>query len=333
MGIGLPLLLFVALAWRMIPEADLLLQEFITLYARFYSRLRSGSEMTQALSERLRDPNTLNTLFGDGDGVGAINAFLQTTQSVGAVAGQMLIAVAVSIYWTADQVRFERVWLSLLSPQRRGVARTQWRAIEAGVGAYLRSELAQSIAAGAILALGYWLLGVPYPSVLALVAALAWLIPLAGGLLGVAAVIVLTWSLGPVTVIAAAALTTAVYLLMEMVVEPRLYTRTRYWRVLVLLIMLAMTDAFGILGLIISPPLATALQILIDGMLLRPTPLPAPTVTSVVDLSGVHAELESTRSLIEDESAPLSPRIADLFGRLQALVREAEQIQDKEPAA
>ena len=124
-GIGLPLLLFVALAWRMIPEADLLLQEFITLYARFYSRLRSGSEMTQALSERLRDPNTLNTLFGDGDGVGAINAFLQTTQSVGAVAGQMLIAVAVSIYWTADQVRFERVWLSLLSPQRRGVARTQ----------------------------------------------------------------------------------------------------------------------------------------------------------------------------------------------------------------
>ena len=173
----------------------------------------------------------------------------------------------------------------------------------------------------------------PYPSVLALVAALAWLIPLAGGLLGVAAVIVLTWSLGPVTVIASAALTTAVYLLMEMVVEPRLYTRTRYWRVLVLLIMLAMTDAFGILGLIISPPLATALQILIDGMLLRPTPLPAPTVTSVVDLSGVHAELESTRSLIEDESAPLSPRIADLFGRLQALVREAEQIQDKEPAA
>ncbi len=55
---------------------------------------------------------------------------------------------------------------------------------------------------------------------------------------------------------------------MEFYLEPRLYTRTRYWRVLVLLIMLAMTDAFGLLGLLASPPLATALQIWINNLLI-----------------------------------------------------------------
>ena len=330
-GIGLPLLLFALIAWRMSAEIDLALQELITLYARFYSSLRSGSEMTQSLAERLRDPTTLNALFGDGQSEVFVGSIVQAIQNAGAIVSQLLIAVVVSIYWAADRLRFERLWLSLLSPEARAAARTQWRAMEAGVGAYLRSESVQGILAGALLTLAYWLLGLPYPFALAFLGALAWLIPLVGGLLGVTAAAILAWNMGLFGITAAVILTTAVYLFMEFYLEPRLYTRARYWRVLVLLVMLAMTDAFGLLGLLVSPPLATALQIWINSLLISTAP--APQTTLSVDLGEVHAKLALARTLIEDEAAQASPRIAHLFDRLEELVDEVEQIQSNAPAA
>ena len=327
-GIGLPLLLLAMIIWRISAEADLALQELIMFYARIYSKLRSGGEMARSVTEHLRDPASLNVLFGEGEGF--IGAAVEVIRNAGAIASQLLIAVVVSIYWTADRVRFERLWLSLLSPEARALARTQWRAMEAGVGAYLRSELIQCIATGALLTLAYWLIGLPYPFLLAFIAALAWLIPLVGGLIGVAAAALLAWNMGLFGVIAATSLTTAVYLAMEFYLEPRLYTRTRYWRVRVLLIMLAMTDAFGLLGLLASPPLATALQIWINNLLIPPAPARPATG---IDLGEVHAKLARARTLIEGEPASSSPRIAHLFDRLEELADEVEQLQSKAPAA
>jgi len=323
-GIGLPLLLLAWVGWWMSGEIDSVLKEGITLYARLYSRLRSGGEMTTALSDRLRDPATLNALFGEGNDTLFVGSAVKAVSSVGTVVSQLLIAVVVSIYWTADRARFERLWLSLLSPNARALARSHWRAMESGVGAYLRSETIQSILAGVALSFAYWALGMPYPVSAAFVAALAWLIPLVGGVLGMAAIAVLGWHLGPVGVAAAVLVTMVVYLVLELYVEPRLYTRARYWRVLILLIMLAMTDAFGLLGLLVSPPLATALQIWINGLLTPQAPVQA--AEAGVSLSDVHARLAEARELIEAGEAHSTPRIADLFDRLEELVAEAEEM-------
>jgi predicted PurR-regulated permease PerM len=79
------------------------------------------------------------------------------------------VILFLSIYWIINQIHFERLWLSLLPTGLRRQARDIWRTIEIDLGAYMRSELFQSLAAGLLLGLGYWALGSPYPVLLALI--------------------------------------------------------------------------------------------------------------------------------------------------------------------
>ena len=55
-----------------------------------------------------------------------------------------------------------------------------WRAVEQAIGRYLRQELALALTAALLLGAGYALLGLPYPSALALLAFFGWFIPLLG---------------------------------------------------------------------------------------------------------------------------------------------------------
>ncbi|MCZ7672142.1 MAG: AI-2E family transporter [Chloroflexi bacterium] len=74
-----------------------------------------------------------------------------------------LVILFLSLYWSLDRVRFERLWLSLLPPEQRARARDIWQTIESDLGSYIRSEVAQSLLAGLLLGLGYWALGSPTP--------------------------------------------------------------------------------------------------------------------------------------------------------------------------
>lgn len=323
LGIGIPLGLLAFVGWRLLTETDPLINDLLALYVQAYSGLQNGSEMMQNLAARLPSPTSLTAFATDEQSQEFIDAVVNSGVSFGNVFSQLLIAVVVSIYWTADRMRFERVWLSLLSPEQRVRARTQWRTLEAGVGSYLRSELIQSIIAGGLLALGYWLLDFRYPVILAFLAAVAWFIPLVGGLLALIPVAIFGLMLGPVVTVIALIFTLAVFLVMELFVEPRVYTRERYWRVVVLLVMLAMFDAFGLLGLLAAPPLATAIQLWLNEILVPPPKVEAEV--PALDLSDIHAKLEAARALIRNAETPPSPRILNLFERLEELVVEVEE--------
>jgi len=56
--------------------------------------------------------------------------------------------------------------------------------------------------------------------------------------------------------------TIAVFAFLQIWVEPRLYGANRVSPVLVVLILMVMAQAFGILGMLIAPPLAATIQIL-----------------------------------------------------------------------
>jgi predicted PurR-regulated permease PerM len=339
-GVGLGGLVGVLalVSWRMVVELEPLANDLIALYVQLYSGLQTGSGLMQAIAGRLPDPTSLGASVGDEQTEAFIAAVVSGTRSAGTIGSQLLIAVVVSIYWTADRLRFERLWLSLLPPEQRGRARSRWRALEKGVGTYLRSELIQSLIAGTALAALYWLLGFRYPVLLAFISAVSWLIPLVGAPIAVAAVLLFGWNLGPLTVAGAAALTVGVFLVLDLYVEPRLYTSDQVWRVLVLLVMLAMVDAFGFIGLLVAPPLATAIYLWLDDLLAPPAL--ATQTTPSLDLADVHAKLELARSLIQEGDEPASPRINNLFERLEDLVDEVEGIDEvreveleKSPAA
>ena len=189
-------------------------------------------------------------------------ALLGVTQGIGGALSDAFIILFLSIYWSINQGHFERLWLSLLPSGQRSQARDIWRTIELDLGAYIRSEVVQSLLAALLLGLGYWLLGSPYPALLALIGALAWLIPVVGAPLAM----ILPLLIGLLTSVQLG-LTTALYTLVVLIalqvwVEPRLFRRKWNNPILTLVILLAMADAFGLLGIILAPPLSAVCQIL-----------------------------------------------------------------------
>jgi predicted PurR-regulated permease PerM len=252
-------------------------------------------------------------------------AVLTLTQNIGAVVGQFFLAMVLSIYWTADQVRFERFWLSLFPAGQRPHAREVWYALESQVGAYIRSEVVQSVIAGLLLAPGFWLMGIDYPVLWALLISLAWLIPLVGGFIFLIPLWLMAWaSDGAVTATASVLYTVAVLTFMEFFIERRLYTQTRYTHVLVILVMLMLTSAFGLVGLLLAPVLATAIEIVL-AKLADTTSRATVESTAEIDVSALQARLGEIRQSVSTLGTPSTLRLANIVDRLEDLVTQTAE--------
>ena len=149
-----------------------------------------GSAIQQALLGRLPPPSKLFEAITGDQGQLVLPALLGITQSITVVVSGVFIILFLSIYWSINQIHFERLWLSLLPSGQRKQARGIWRTVEPDTGAYIRSQVIHSLLAGLLLGLGYWLIGSPYPALLALIGALACLIPVVGPALALISVLI-----------------------------------------------------------------------------------------------------------------------------------------------
>ena len=105
----------------------------------------------------------LTALLGRHGGQ-AVRLVLGTAFGAASAVVDIVLVVVLSIYWASDCAYFERFWLSLLPLPERASARDLWRMLETELGAYVRSEIAQSLLAGVLLGAGYHLLGLSYPA-------------------------------------------------------------------------------------------------------------------------------------------------------------------------
>ncbi len=310
------------------PEFQALASNLPRSYALTRNSWLAGSYIQQIIAQNFPD---LNNLF-QAVTAGQWNVFMQNF--VGLTLGsltlfsQISIVIVLSIYWSADQEHFKRLWLSLLPSEWRGRAREIWQNIESEIGAYLRSELIQSLLAIIILGIGYQLIGLQYPVLLALIGAVGWLIVWIGGLVAVIPALLVGLSINPLTGLAAAVFTIVVLAFLEFVVEPLLFDNRRLSSLLVVIMVLAMVEQYGAFGFFIAPPLAAALQIFARE-LVRPSKTPAvelqPPPTIQIDL--LKERLSSVRTIIAAQPEPPSPEIISLANRLDDLINQAAQEQ------
>ena len=139
-----------------------------------------GTSFQQTLVAQLPAPSQLFEAVTGSEGQLVLPALLGFTQGMVDVVSGGLVVLFLSLYWIANQIHFERLWLSLLPSEQRKQARDIWRTIEPDLGAYIRSQVLHSLLAGLLFGLGYWAIGSPYPAMLALVGALTCLIPMVG---------------------------------------------------------------------------------------------------------------------------------------------------------
>jgi predicted PurR-regulated permease PerM len=279
-----------------------------------------GSVFQQALNRWLPTPNKLFEAITSQRQL-MLSAILGFTQGMGGFVSGFFVILFLSIYWSINQNHFERLWLSLLPAEQRKHARDIWRTLEHDLGAYIRSEIIQSLLAVLLLGTGYWMLGSPYPALLAVVGAVAWLVPVVGAVLAVMLPLLLGLLTGAELSLFTVLYTLVVLIALQVWVEPRLFKRQWHNPILTLVILLAMADALGLLGIILAPVLSVVCQILwnlIVSNRLAPT-----TVVQVSDLKERQARL---RLVIEEMEGPPPPLVLSSMERLAALLEKAEPL-------
>jgi putative permease len=282
--------------------------------------LKSNS-FQQALVARLPLPSELFTAITGSQGQLVLPAVIGFTRGIGGIVSGVLVILFLSVYWSVNQIHFERLWLSLLPSGQRRQARDIWRTIEIDLGAYIRSELVQSLLAGLLLGLGYWALGSPYPILLALIGALAWLIPVVGAALAVILPLLTGLLIGVQLSLFTALYTLVVLLALQVWVEPRLFRRRWDNPILTLVILIALGDVFGLLGILVAPPLSAVCQIL--WRLLVSHRLASGAAAQVSDLK---ERQERVWAAIREMDEPPQPLVTSSMERLTHLIEKAEPL-------
>ncbi|MBX9789073.1 MAG: AI-2E family transporter [Pirellulales bacterium] len=324
--------MFVVAGGQFVAEVQLAADDLVRAYEHVTTTWPELSDpVRRSIGRRLLPPDKLYAALTDGRGHEVFQGAVGVTFGVFGALVNLVVVVVISIYWSVDRIHFERLWLSLLPADERAWTRDLWRNVEDEVGSYLRSEVAQAVCAAWLLGAGYWLIGLRFPALAALVAGLAWLLPWVGVFFAVAGVVVLiapaavldtsgTWWL---TAAPAILYTVAVLLLMEWLVEPKLFNRRRYNGLLVAVVVLAMAEQLGLAGMLLGPPTAAAIQILLSRLAYG-----ARTVSQAIEpasLVTVEDRLAAVRRAFEAQEAP-APELANLFTRLEVLATEVAQL-------
>jgi predicted PurR-regulated permease PerM len=280
-----------------------------------------GRSIEQVLITGLPSPGDIFKAFTGDQGQLVLPTILGFTQDIAGVVSGVLIVVVLSFYWSINQAHFERLWLSLLPSSLRREARGIWRIIESHIGAYVRSQVIQSLLAGLLFGLGYWLLGSPYPALLAFAGALACLIPV----VGVALAVILPLMVGLLTSVQLS-LSTTLYTIIVLIalgiwVKPRLFNRRWDNPILTIILLVALADAFGLIGLMIAPPLSIACQILWSHLVSNRAV--AGAAAQVSDLKQRHAVVLAAITAMDEPPLPL---VLSSMGRLTRLIEQAEPI-------
>lgn len=317
---GLGFLLFLSIE-NAINEIQLLLETLSVRDKWIFPIWLHGSSFQQTLISRLPAPSKLIEAITGDQGQLVLPALLGFSQGFSSVVSGILIILFLSIYWSINQVLFERLWLSLLPTDLRKKARSAWRVIESDVGVYLRSEVIQSLLAGVILGFGVWMLGSPYPAFLALAGAIACLVPVVGIVLIVISVLLVglitSVPLGLITALFALIL----FISVDLIVKNRVFKLRWDNSILTVVLLIALADVFGVVGLLLAPPLSVVCQILWSRLVIRHSVSGA--ATNISDLKERQARLWDNIKAMNESPLPL---VTSSMERLTSLIAKAEPI-------
>jgi predicted PurR-regulated permease PerM len=305
------------------------LQKAANDFAANYERVKTdwplrGTLFQKTLAQQLPPSADLYAALTSPEGIPVLEGVFGIAQNFFSTLGRIAIIIVLSLYWSADQFRFERLGLSLIPEEHHARALHVWRSVETGVGAYLRSEMIQSLMAGVLLWLVYSMLGIRYPALLAGWGAGARLIPWFGAVIAVLPALFIGIGVSSTLGLLATLYTIAVLLILKLVIEPRFFLRSRYSSLLIVLFVIALAEAFGFIGVVLAPPLAVAVQILFQHLF----QFPVPTFSSEMSeqVLDIKERLLQLKRRLQTSRNRESIRLADRLQRL--LDQAADQLQE-----
>jgi hypothetical protein len=115
--------------------------------------------------------------------------------------------------------------------------------------------------------------------------------------------------------------TLVVLIVLKIWVKPRLFNHRQYNPILTIIILIALANAFGVIGIIAAPPLSAAIQILWSNLIIHPVGPRA--AYHISDLKNRHSLLQESIGVMQD---PPPPSVTNSMLRLTGLMEKAEPV-------
>ncbi|GAA1810535.1 AI-2E family transporter [Luedemannella flava] len=257
------------LIWLFAPTLLEQARALTTDFPGYLQRLRERSPGLSQLESRLNLQPAVDAWVRDVPGKVGTQAVTITRQVLGAVVSVLLVVV-LTIYLMLDLPRLRRGLARLFPKRFRPAVFEVTNLVIDKVGSYMIGNLLISAIAGVTTFVALLILGVPFALPLALLVAIADMIPLIGATLGAAICVIVslasseTWTT-PILV----ALFFGLYQLLEnYLIAPRVLRNTvEISSLAVLFVALVGATALGLIGALIAIPLAAALRVIIGDRL------------------------------------------------------------------
>ncbi|MEN9390555.1 MAG: hypothetical protein RLZZ283_655 [Candidatus Parcubacteria bacterium] len=214
-----------------------------------------------SISDTISQLQTLFTATGSG-------AFRALSGIFGGVASFVLVVV-LSFYFAAEETGVDD-FIRVVTPTKyQKYALDLWRRSHVKIGLWMQGQLLLSLIMGVMAYLWLTILGVPYAMVLALVVAFFELIPFFGPILsGVAATAIAFSSVDPRTALFVAGGFVVLHQLESNLIYPLVIKKVvGVPPLLVILALIAGAQIAGFLGILLSVPIAAALQELVTDIM------------------------------------------------------------------
>jgi predicted PurR-regulated permease PerM len=177
-----------------------------------------------------------------------------------------------AFYWTLESERIKRSFLLVIPQTKRETVGELITDVEEKLSNYVIGQGVLCLAVGTLALIAYLIIGLPHALTLALLAGLMEAVPLLGPTIGAVPAALVALSLSPLHVLWVVVATAVIQQLENNLLVPRVMNRAIGVRPLVtLLAMFAFGSLFGVVGVLVSIPLAAILQLVLDRFLLGRT--------------------------------------------------------------
>ncbi|HET7677046.1 MAG TPA: AI-2E family transporter [Candidatus Limnocylindrales bacterium] len=199
--------------------------------------------------------------------------------AAGVGAAEVVVSIvsllAILFFWLTEHARLQRYALAFLPAHRRPGARRVWNDIELRLGGWVRGQLLLMGIVGLSTGLAYAALGLEPWMLLGVIAALTEAIPIVGPMIGVVPALLVAATVGPELVLAVALVYVVVHVIEGNVLVPLVMRNTIGLSPFLVLVSLLIGAAVGgILGAFLAVPLVASIEVILERLQARDTPVP-----------------------------------------------------------
>lgn len=184
---------------------------------------------------------------------------------------QIFLALVMSFYWLTAHEMMLSLLLKMSPSHNRSRVEVIWHDIESTLGSFVRGQMILVMAIGVAAYIGLLLIHVPYALPLAIVAGLTEAIPMVGPFLGMIPAVLIGFTVSPTIGLLVAGWYILIQQLESNILVPKVMEKSVGLHPLVVIVALIAGGSLnGIVGALLAVPVAGALQVIAQHLLIDP---------------------------------------------------------------